>query len=92
MEERYPLNPHAQQLVRLGDGQRLPDDEDVNTLVCSEGELEQSDEDDDVNTPVCSEAEPEQSDEDDDDDDEGAEDEDWTSADRAFDNKGEDDD
>nr|XP_033513542.1 uncharacterized protein LOC117278208 [Nicotiana tomentosiformis] len=36
LEERYPLKPHVQQLVRLGDGQRLLDDEDVNTPICSE--------------------------------------------------------
>ncbi|OIT38965.1 hypothetical protein A4A49_28986 [Nicotiana attenuata] len=31
LEHRYPLNAHAQQLVGLGDGYRLPDDEDINT-------------------------------------------------------------
>ncbi|OIS95627.1 hypothetical protein A4A49_02383 [Nicotiana attenuata] len=31
LEQRYPLNAHAQQLVGLGDGYILPDDEDINT-------------------------------------------------------------
>ncbi|OIT05918.1 hypothetical protein A4A49_03971 [Nicotiana attenuata] len=31
LEQRYPLNAHAQQVVGIGDGYRLPDDEDINT-------------------------------------------------------------
>lgn len=30
LHARYPLNTHAEQLVELGQGQRLPEDEDVS--------------------------------------------------------------
>nr|XP_009799454.1 PREDICTED: uncharacterized protein LOC104245533 [Nicotiana sylvestris] len=43
LEQRYPLNAHAQQLVGLGDGYRLLDYEDMNTPEQSEVEPEQSD-------------------------------------------------
>lgn len=44
LEERFPLNAHAQQLVGLGDGQWLLEDEDVNMPEQSEAETEQSEE------------------------------------------------
>nr|XP_033516160.1 uncharacterized protein LOC117280548 [Nicotiana tomentosiformis] len=47
LEQRYLLNAHAQQLVGIGDGYRLPDDEDINTHEQSEAEPEQSDDEDD---------------------------------------------
>ncbi|OIT40669.1 hypothetical protein A4A49_05613 [Nicotiana attenuata] len=47
LEERFPLNAHAQQLVGLGDKYKLPADEDVNTPEQSEAEPEQSDDEDD---------------------------------------------
>ncbi|OIT39227.1 hypothetical protein A4A49_52317 [Nicotiana attenuata] len=43
LEHRFLLNAHAQQLVGLGDGYRLPDDEDINTPEQPEAEPEQSD-------------------------------------------------
>ncbi|OIT01323.1 hypothetical protein A4A49_07462 [Nicotiana attenuata] len=43
LEQRYPLNAHAQRLVGGGEGYRLPADEDVNTPEQSEVEPMQSD-------------------------------------------------
>ncbi|OIT29394.1 hypothetical protein A4A49_18066 [Nicotiana attenuata] len=43
LEQRYSLNAHAQQLVGVGEGYRLPADEDVNTPEQSEAEPMQSD-------------------------------------------------
>ncbi|OIT34401.1 hypothetical protein A4A49_12394 [Nicotiana attenuata] len=43
LEQRYPLNAHAQQLVGVGEGYRLPADEDVNTPKQFEAEPMQSD-------------------------------------------------
>ncbi|OIT03117.1 hypothetical protein A4A49_01934 [Nicotiana attenuata] len=43
LEQQYPLNAHAQQLVGVGEGYRLPADEDVNTPEHSEAEPMQSD-------------------------------------------------
>ncbi|XP_070026724.1 uncharacterized protein [Nicotiana sylvestris] len=46
LEEWFPLNAHAQQLVGLGDGYKLPADEDVNIPKQSEAEVEKSDDGD----------------------------------------------
>ncbi|XP_070002366.1 uncharacterized protein [Nicotiana sylvestris] len=47
LEECFPLNAYAQQLVGLSDGQRLPEDKDVNTLEQFEVEPKQFEEDND---------------------------------------------
>ncbi|OIT38720.1 hypothetical protein A4A49_06774 [Nicotiana attenuata] len=44
LNECFPLNAHVQCLVGLGEGQRFPEEEDVNTLECLEAESEQSEE------------------------------------------------
>ncbi|OIS96031.1 hypothetical protein A4A49_38980 [Nicotiana attenuata] len=49
LELRYPLNPHAQQLVGVGEGFTLPADEDVNTSEQSEAKAMQSDDEGDGN-------------------------------------------
>ncbi|OIS97236.1 hypothetical protein A4A49_52609 [Nicotiana attenuata] len=47
LEQQYSLNAHAQQLVGICDGYKLPEDEDVNTPEQSEAEPEKSDDEDD---------------------------------------------
>lgn len=68
LNERYPLNAHAQCLVGLGDDQRLPEDEDVNSLEHSQPEPKQ----------------PEKEANDCDDVDVGANDDDWEATERDF--------
>ncbi|OIT20478.1 hypothetical protein A4A49_40151 [Nicotiana attenuata] len=48
LEQRYPLNAHAQQLVGVGEGYRLLADKDVNTPEQSDAEPMQSDSEGDV--------------------------------------------
>lgn len=42
LPEQFSLNAHVQHLVGIHEGQRLPEDEDINTLECLEVGLEQS--------------------------------------------------
>lgn len=75
LNECYPFNAHAQRLCGLGEGQRLPEDEDVNIPENSEPELEQP---------------KEEANDGDDDANDGDDNDDWKVTERAFYDEGDD--